>query len=73
MRIDSLLSEVHSEKKVTDIVFIVPDEPFEAFGNTFNTLDEMLAYCDENSIKYIAKSDEYRAYQIGQLVYLEIP
>jgi len=54
MRIHQLISQHKSTRrqKVSDISFIVPDQPIEMFGRTFESMDEVTDYCDKNDIPY---------------------
>jgi hypothetical protein len=69
MRIDKLVNDHRSQrnKKITGIEFIIPGEPVQQFGRTFEDMDECLAYCDENEIPY---KEENAAYPNGAKSYI---
>lgn len=50
--IEQSFSNNDKADKVTDISFIIPDQPVQQFGKTFDSLDDCLTYCDANDIEY---------------------
>jgi len=54
MRLHQLISQHKSTRrqKVDDISFIIPDQPIEIFGRTFESMDEVTDYCAKNNIPY---------------------
>jgi hypothetical protein len=61
MRIDKLVNDHRSQrnKKITGIEFIIPGEPVQQFGKTFEDMDACLAYCDKNDIPYKVENAAY--------------